>query len=54
MAKRTPTTFAKRQREMEQKRRTQDKLKKREERKLNPPPEGEEPILRCVPFTDEN
>lgn len=52
MPKRTPTTFAKRQREQEQKMRTQDRLKRREERKANPRPEGEEePVIRCVPFT---
>jgi hypothetical protein len=53
MSKRTPATFAKRQREQEQKQRTQERLRKREERKANPTAAGEEPIVRCMPFTDQ-
>lgn len=53
MPKRTPATFAKRQREQEQKLRAQQRLRRREDRKANPPQEGEEPIIRCMPFTDE-
>lgn len=47
---RSPTTFAKRQREMEKKQRAQLKRVKREQRKQDPPPEGEEPTQHCVPY----
>jgi len=51
MAKRTPTTFAKRQREIEQKKRAEDKRKKSVERKLAP--KTEEPVIYCKPFIDD-
>jgi hypothetical protein len=46
---RSPTTFAKRQREMEKKQRAQAKRVKREQRKQDPPA-GEEPTQHCVPY----
>lgn len=54
MGNRTPTTFAKRQREMEQKRRTAERLRRKIERRNNPGGDGEEPPMEiCRPFTDE-
>ncbi len=52
---RNPATFAKRQREMEQKRRAEEKRKKRVERKNSPKPEGgpEEEYPKCMPIVDE-
>lgn len=52
MAKRTPTTLAKRQREQEQKQRTKQRKQRRDERKSNPREDGDEPVVYCVPFTD--
>jgi hypothetical protein len=51
MSKRTPATFAKRQREMEQKRRADEKRKRRIERKEAGPQEI--PVEVCKPFVDE-
>ena len=51
---RNPATFAKRQREIEQKRRAEEKRKKRVDRKNNPKPEGgEEEYPKCMPIVDE-
>jgi hypothetical protein len=51
MARRTPATFAKRQREMDQKRRALEKRRKRAERRAagpgDPPPDA-----ICGPITD--
>lgn len=52
MAQRTPTTFAKRQREIEQKRRAEEKRKRRADRKAaGPTPDV--PHEEWRPFTDE-
>jgi hypothetical protein len=55
MARRTPATFAKRQREMDKKRWAEEKRKKKAERRdADPLPPGEEPPYEvCRPITDE-
>lgn len=55
MARRTPATFAKRQREMEKKRQAEDKRRRKAERKAAGPtlPEDEPPFEVCRPITDE-
>lgn len=55
MARRTPATFAKRQREMEKKRHAEDKRRRKAERKAAGPtlPEDEPPFEVCRPITDE-
>jgi DNA invertase Pin-like site-specific DNA recombinase len=55
MARRTPATFAKRQREMDKKRNALEKRQKRAEKKAaGPRPPGEEPPYEvCRPYTDE-
>lgn len=54
MSKRTPATFAKRQREMDKKRWAEDKRKRKAERRAaDPLPPGEEqPYDVCRPITD--
>jgi len=52
MGKRTPATFAKRQREMDKKRWAEDKKKKKAERKALGPGE-EQPNETCRPSLDE-
>jgi hypothetical protein len=53
MANRSPATFAKRQREMEQKRRQAEKRRRREERKTNPTESTGDQIVQHRPFLDE-
>jgi hypothetical protein len=55
MAQRSSPTFAKRQREMEQKRRAVEKRQKRNERKeaKDRGEGGQEPDQICRPFTEE-
>lgn len=52
MSKRTPATFAKRQREMDKKRWAEEKRKRRAERKEAGPQEPL-PVQECRPFVDE-
>lgn len=54
MARSTPTTLAKRQREMDKKRKAEDKRRRRAERKAaGPLPAGDEPPYEvCRPITD--
>ncbi len=52
MGKRTPATFAKRQREMDKKRWAVEKKKKKDERKAAGPGE-EQPNEVCRPILDE-
>jgi hypothetical protein len=53
MAKRTPATFAKRQREMDKKRWAEDKRKRKAERRTDPATPGEEPPYEvCRPIID--
>jgi len=54
MAKRTPATFAKRQREMDKKRWAEEKRKKKAERRSAEPgaPGDEPPYEVCRPITD--
>jgi hypothetical protein len=55
MAKRTPATFAKRQREMDKKRWAEEKRKQKAERRAaGPLPPGEEPPNEvCRPILDD-
>lgn len=52
MSKRTPATFAKRQREMDKKRWADEKRKRKQERK-EAGPQDPPPIEICRPFVDE-
>ena len=53
MAKRGPMSFAKRQREMNQKQRALEKRRKRDQKKDPNAPVVEEPMLRCMPIVDD-
>ena len=52
MARRTPATFAKRQRQMDKKRWAEEKRKRKAERRAAGPAE-EQPNEVCRPITDE-
>lgn len=54
MARRTPATFAKRQREMDKKRWAEEKRKRKAERRAaGPDAVASEPELVCRPILDE-